>query len=222
MKRINNAVCGKLAAGLSMALSAVLAPEAGAGSINLPIGTQVSVTNSAANPVPVTVTGSVGVSGTSNVNVVNTPSVNVANGSLPVYATDNPAFLPYTSTGAPGGSCASPGIYLPLNSVPNGQTLVVESVDLALFVPTGYVPQVVLITTAPAGSGQVNVFHSIPLVLQGTDGTHNYYAANQSLRDYTGSPAQMALELVPANSVSGTPNVCMTYYSVSGHLVNTP
>jgi len=231
----NSEVSSKLAVLALSALPAVLAPQAMAGTIALPVTTDVTVTNSslpvtgsvsvsntAANPVPVSITGNVSVAGTSNVNVTNTPSVNVANGTLNVSDVNNPAFQPwtYSSSATVCSTIGSSEVYVP--APPAGRTLVIESVNLGFNMPAALFPGEVSITTNLTAQGLSN--HQLLSQLEGTSGGYSYYVSSQTTRFYS-QPGQniiLSVGFIAPPGYNGNTNVCINGATISGYLVNTP
>jgi len=237
----NSEVSSKLAVLALAALPAVLAPQALAGTIALPVTTDVTVTNSslpvtgsvsvsntaanpvpvsitAPNPVPVTITGNVSVGGTSSVSVTNTPSVIIANNPLTVSAGDNPAFQPYSYSLSNACTSGSPGVlYLYSPAVPSGKTLVIETIDASVQAPTGIIPNLTVSTSTP---GFNSAFHAIPLTSEGTDPHYSFFAGNSVVRYYTGGI--LNITLATADGTTSALSTCLLTFSVSGYLVNNP
>ena len=237
----NSEVSSKLAVLALSALPAVLAPQAMAGTIALPVTTDVTVTNSslpvtgsvsvsntaanpvpvsitAASPVPVTITGNVSVGGTSSVSVTNTPSVVVSNSSLMVQAADNPAFQPYSYSLSSACTSGSPGVlYLYSPAVPSGKTLVIETIDASVQAPTGIIPFLTVTTSLPGSNA---AYHAIPLTSEGTDPRYTFFAGNSAVRYYTGGI--LNITLAPADGTTSALSTCLNTFTVSGYLVNNP
>jgi len=131
----------------------------------------VVVTNTTANPVPVSVQGATAITG--DVNIANTPSVNVANSPtvqinnspsspLLVRDVDNPArhpfqqFIGVDTIGYNGFSRSF--------SVPAGQRVIIEHVSASGYLPEGSAPELLL--ACKDGSQDIGIGHALLMTKQ--------------------------------------------------------
>jgi hypothetical protein len=191
-----------------------------------PSALDVTVINTAANPVPVTaqgttnVAGTIGISGTPTVNVGNSPTVSLAGGtsvgisnsaSAPVLVrdVDNPGRHPVTFTDSVSiadGSYAgfSTGAFTP----PSGKRLVLEYVAGLVALQPGQKAWVKMLT--PVGNGSYE--HALTIVPQGNFSPlyafPELFSINQQLRVYADGIGSVSVGLTRnANTGPATLNV---------------
>ncbi len=183
-----------LAAAMLAAVPAVVAPPASAGSLGLPITTNVTVTN---------------------------PSlpVRITNGTLNVHSVDNPTLTSFAENSMPICAAASASYNLGTPGAGNGQVFVLEMVSVQFALPAGTFPRGVVIG-AQSGTGPYAV--AIPATLQGSDGVNNYYVASQAMKAYSvGTAVTVSIEAVKGAGYSGTPSVCINNFGISGYTVSS-
>lgn len=195
-----------------------------------PGGPTVTVVNTAAEAVPVSLQGTGVISGTVNANITNpsvpvsisgTPNVNVANSPTVSLATgtsvrdaDNPARQFYTAE--TGAALTLAGGLATFNPVPSGKVLVVEHVSLRVddIIPSGarYLPRFLVPDSANTSTDDQ---FPLTLVLQDTD----FWVASETVRFYFPAGTSPALVVEPG---SGSPTSGIADVSISGYLVNIP
>lgn len=202
--------------GLSFLLSAPRASEAA------PSDKDVVVVNTPADPVPVSVQGTVqsAQNGAWNVGLTGTPTVqvgNAANAPVLVRDVDNPARHPYTSqvflSWTPGNNVASADF----SAVPAGKRLVLEYVAAEGSIPQGQ--QFFMLIQSPAVNGFV-----YPLVVTKQAsfafGPTDIYTTSQPVRIYI-EPGTTFRALANRNDTTGGAGTDIIV-SVTGYLVDVP
>lgn len=197
-------------------------------------GPDVTVVNTPANPVPVSlqgttsISGSVDITGTPNVNVVNSPTVTLAPGST--VSIGNPASAPvltrdvdsparqavtfHDEVSLPAGSLGdvSAGVFTP----PAGKRLVIEYVAGGVFLQPGQ-KALVTVFTSLVSSG---FFHPLTVVPQGDFSglfaRPEAFTVNQQLRLYSDAPFPVRVQL-QRNDATGSALLQLTF---SGYLVD--
>jgi hypothetical protein len=195
---------------------AVLINLGGTGRVIADAVKDVIVANTAANPVPTTIQGTLpAISG--NVAVTNTPSVNVA--SLPtvlVQSRDEPARQPFQRFGsfeieAPafGGNDSF--------TVPAGKRLVIEYVSFRSNILTG-ANQIVSFSLGNQGGGSIGGFGFVPQTTIDSAVSTTGYIAHESLRAYCDPGTNVSITAI-RNSTVGSDTVS---YTITGFFVNVP
>lgn len=186
----------RFAAAILAAVPAVVAPPASAaGSIPVPITTNVTVTN---------------------------PSlpVRITNGTLNVHSVDSPTLTSFAENSTPVCAAAGASYSLGTPGAGNGQVFVLEMVSVQFFLPAGTFPKGVVIGTQSSSTGPNTV--AIPATLQGSDGVSNYYVASQAMKVYSvGTAVTVSIDAGKGAGYSGTPNVCISNFGISGYTVSS-
>ncbi len=158
----------------------------------------VVVTNTAANPVPIT-----------------------APSSIPVKAADNPAFQPYQFQDETGGVISPNGYYKTVSfDVPAGKRLVIEFVSILVYLDSGDNLQEAVVTVSKPGGGVIT--HSLTRTVTGPSNgcaACGTFTVTQPLRLYC--EAGVGALKVQTQRVNSS-GLYKTAFSVSGYLVDLP
>jgi hypothetical protein len=210
--------------GMALVVLSVLVNLGGTGRVIADAVKDVIVANTAANPVPTTIQGSlpaisgnVAVTNTPNVAVTNTPTVNVA--SLPtvlVQSRDEPARQPFQRFGsfqieAPafGGNDSF--------TVPAGKRLVIEYVSFRSNILTG-ANQIVSFSLGNQGGGSIGGFGFVPQTTIDSAVSTTGFIAHEPIRAYCDPGTSVTVTAI-RNSTVGSDTVS---YTLTGYFVDLP
>jgi hypothetical protein len=206
------------ALGLMILAGSLVLAGAGSGTAKaaLPPTQEVTLVNTAANPVPTQAQGTTNVTGTVQAQQAGAWNVGI-NGTVPVYDTIQGAKEPVminlgdNLTAAPGGQLAESQDYV----VPAGKRLVIEqSYLIAQVLPGGRAVASLTVTTGQAGPAGLRRY---PLLLtkQVTQPLYDAYVASGPTKIYVAGPASLRIEV---SFDDPSPNNGAAYPSLAGYL----